>query len=230
MQTVHLRALNGAALTGLLAAGAMNANAADFGVFAEVGTFGLGGGAAVQLNERFSARAGYSTISGGINDYEAEDLDFDADVTIGAAKLLVDWYPTPSSFRITAGAMLNQTKATAVATPTGGGYTINGTFYPFFVVGSAAGRADFDHFTPYLGVGFGRALDTAGRFNVTVDIGAAFVGDPDVSLNATCTSVTPASVCTRLQQDIAAEQADVRDDADDLNLWPYANVSFSWRL
>jgi hypothetical protein len=206
------------------------AHAADFGAYAEEGTQGLGGGVALQVNERFSARAGYSRISGDINDYEADDLEFDGDVTLGAAKLLFDWHPSPRNFRITAGAMLNDTKFSAVADPIGNGYVINGTFYPAAAIGSVGGRVDFDRFVPYIGVGFGRALDTAGRFNVLVDLGAAFMGEPDVSLIARCGSSVPAATCTQLQQDLAAEQADIEDDTDALHLWPHASVSFSWRF
>ena len=231
MQTVHPPVLRAAAAAMcIFALAAVDADAADFGIYGEVGTFGLGGGAVVQFNERFSARAGYSTISQDIDDYDPEDLEFDADATIGAAKFLVDWYPTPSGFRVTAGAMLNQTKATAVAVPTGGGYTINDTFYPSATIGSANGRIDFDRFAPYLGVGFGRALDTAGHFNVLVDIGAAFVGKPNVDLTATCGISAPTPLCARLQEDVAAEQADVEDDTDNLKVWPHINLAFSWRF
>jgi len=231
MRTVHPFAVRAAVLMTCVASlGAANVSAADFGVFGEVGTLGLGAGLAAQVNDRFSARLSYSEISGDIDDYESEDLEFDADVKFGAGKLLLDWYPTPSSFRVTAGAMLNQTKFTGTADPTGGGYVINGTFYPSATIGRASGRVDFDRFAPYLGVGFGRALDTQGRFNVTVDVGAAFVGDPDVALTATCTSLVPTALCNQIQADIAAEQAEVEDDTDDLSLFPYANVAFTWRF
>jgi hypothetical protein len=224
------RVLSATVLMVCASTGATVAHATELGVFAEAGTFGLGGGFAAQFNERFSGRIGYSRISGDLDDYETDDLEFDADVTIAAAKLLFDWYPTSSIFRVTAGAMLNDNKASAVADPTGGGYVINGTFYPAFALGSITGRADFDRFTPYLGVGWGRALDTVGRFNVSVDVGAAFLSNSNVTLVANCASAVPTAVCTRIQQDLSAEEAEIEDDADDLGIWPHASVQFSWRF
>ena len=96
------------------------ANAADFGIYGEAGTLGLGGGVAWQFDDHLSARVGYSRFSSDIDEYEAEDLELDGEATIGAGKVLVDWHPARGTFRITAGAMINQTKATAVAVPTGG--------------------------------------------------------------------------------------------------------------
>jgi hypothetical protein len=237
MQSDHSRGFKAAMWsTGVCAlATAGTVNAADFGdpkfgVFAEVGTLGLGAGVAGQFNEHFSARAGYSRISGDLDDYEAEDLEFDADATFGAAKLLFDWYPkSQGKFRVTAGAMLNDSKFVGVANTTGGGYIVNDTFYPASQVGTIGGRLDFDRFAPYIGFGFGRALDTAGRFNVLVDFGA-LITEPDVSIVATCGPAISATRCTQLQSDIRAEQDEIEDDIDDIRLWPHVAVSFSWRF
>lgn len=216
-----------AALLAATAAG--SANAAEFGVYGEAGTFGAGGGFALQLGDRLSARAGYSTFSYEVNDYQAEDLSLDAKAKIGTGKLLLDWYPFGGGFRIGAGVVLNRSEATGVARPSGGGYTINGTFYPSEQIATADGQVDFDSVAPYVGLGFGRALDRTGRFNLLLDLGVAFTGEPKVTITANCGSV-PAAVCTQIQEDVASEQARIEADAEKFKLWPHLNVVLSWRF
>lgn len=211
------------------AAASGSVSAADLGVYGEAGTFGAGAGLALQLGDHFSARAGYSTFSYDVNDYQAEDLSLDAKAKVGAGKLLLDWYPFGGGFRLGAGAMLNHSGAKGVARPSSGGYTINGTFYPSSQIATADGQIDFDSVAPYVGFGFGRALDSTGRFNILMDVGVAFTGEPTITVNANCGTV-PASVCAQIQEDVAAEQASIEEDAEALKFWPHLNVALSWRF
>lgn len=213
----------------LLATTAGAVSAADFGLYGEAGTFGGGAGVAVQLNHRFSLRAGYSAFTYDVKDYQAEDLTLDGKAKVRAGKLILDWYPFGGGFRLGGGVMLNDSSATAVARPSGDGYTINGTFYSSSQIATADGHAEFDSVAPYLGIGFGRALNSSGRLNLLLDVGVAFTGEPTIALNVNCGAV-PAQVCAEIEGDVAAERERIQEDADALKLWPHVNAALSWRF
>lgn len=217
------------ALVLLAAAASSGASAADFGIYGEAGTFGGGAGVAVQLNDKFSLRAGYSAFTYDVEDYQAEDLSLDGKARVRAGKLLLDWYPFGGGFRIGAGMMLNDSSAYAIARPSESGYTINGTFYPSSQIATANGRVDFDSVAPYIGIGFGRALSSSGRLNFLLDLGVAFIGEPAVTLGVDCGSA-PTAVCAQIEDDVAAEEAQIQEDADSMKLWPHVNVALAWRF
>lgn len=202
-------------------------NAADFGVFAGAGTFGFGGGVAININEHLGARVGYETFTYKVRDQEQSDLTLDGTAKIGGIKALLDWYPMGGSFHLTAGAISNQTRIDAIAKPMGGAYTIGGNRYEATDIGEARGSAKFDSIAPYVGLGFGRALSRDGHLAVMLDVGVALTGSPTVALSATCSN---SAVCDNLAADIENERGDLQEDADQLNAWPILNVSVGYRF
>jgi opacity protein-like surface antigen len=217
------------ALTVLAAAAfSAQAQAAEFGIYGTAGTVGLGGGIAVTFNDYLGARLGYTAYDYTVDDIEETDLTLDGKLELGGVQALLDWYPVGGGFRVTVGAV-ESLSLSARARPIGGTYTLNGVDYDAADIGEATGTAKFDSLAPYLGVGLGRTLSADGRFAVSADIGVVFTGSPDVRLNVTC-AVADAAFCADLQNDVAAERAELQSDADDLKFWPVLAVGVSYKF
>ena len=207
---------------------AASANAADVGVYGTAGTVGIGGGIAGSFNPHLGARLGYTAFDYKVKDVESSDLSFDGTAELGGVQALLDWYPFGGGFRISAGAMQNA-KFSATAKPLASTYTFDGVTYSTADVASARGTAEFDSIAPYLGLGFGRALSRDGRFAFTADVGVAFTGAADVRLDVTCVN-SAAALCAQVQDDVAAEQAELQDDADQIEYWPVVALGVSYRF
>ena len=197
-------------------------------MYASAGTIGLGGGIAANFGSHFGARIGYTTYEYTVNDLEESDLTLDGKAEIGGVHALLDWYPFGGGFRFSAGAIENASLS-ARAEPIAGTYTLNGVVYSSEDIGEATGTAKYESMSPYAGLGFGRALSRDGRFAFSADVGLIFTGSPEVELNATC-RVPNAMLCTQIQADVAAEEAELQRDADDLKYWPVLSLGVSYKF
>jgi hypothetical protein len=210
----------------LLAAG--NASSADFGLYGTVGTVGLGGGVAVDLNKNIGFRLGYTTYSYDVDEVEDSDLTFNGEADLGGLQAMVDWYPFGGGFHISAG-LMDSVDLNATAVPVGDSYVIDGEEYDADDIGDARGSVDCGSTAPYLGLGFGRALSADGHFSFVFDMGLIFTGEPDVSLNVTCAAAN-ADFCNDLAADVAAEEAAMQEDANDLKYWPLLSFGLSYKF
>ena len=75
---------------------------------------------------------------------------------------------------------------------------------------------------PYLGIGYGNVAGFG--VNFYFDLGVMFQGTPSASLSATCGSAVPASTCSQLQRDVAAEQTRLQDEISGFQYYPVANI------
>lgn len=215
-----------AVLAGIMTAGA--AQGGDYGIYATAGTIGLGGGVAANFGSHVGARLGYTAFNYDIDDLEESDLTFNGEAELGGLQALLDWYPFAGGLRISVGAV-ESARVTLNATPVGGTFTFDGVEYSAANVGEARGKAEFRSLAPYVGIGFGRALTLDGRFSFTGDIGVAFTGTPDITLSVTCNSAN-AMLCAALDDDAAAEQAQLQQDAKDYKYWPVLSFGVSYRF
>jgi len=87
-------------------------------------------------------------------------------------------FPFANNFRISAGAMFNRNKFSMKGQPTGGTFTINGTTYPASDVGSFDAQVDFNKAAPYIGIGYGRPINS-GLF-ADIRPGRHVAGQPQV--------------------------------------------------
>ncbi len=221
-----MRKLIALAVLGL--AVATSANAADFGVYGTAGTVGLGGGIAGSFNSYFGARLGYTAFDYDVDDVESSDLSFDGTAELGGVQALLDWYPFAGGLRVSAGVMENA-RFEATARPLQNTYTFDSVTYSASDIAQARGTAEFDSLAPYFGVGFGRTLSRDGKFAFTADVGVAFTGTADVQLNVTCAAAA-AALCSQIQGDVAAEQVELQNDADDIKYWPVLSLGVSYRF
>ena len=82
---------------------------------------------------------------------------------------------------------------------------------------------DFNDIAPYVGIGFGNAVKSAG-FNFVADLGVIFQGTPKSEISVTGTAANAAAA------DIAKEQADLDDALGSFKVYPVLAVGLSYRF
>ncbi len=98
---------------------------------------------------------------------------------------------------------------------------IGGQTYTASEVSKLTGTVDSKDQAPYVLIGFGKHTSTG--FGLFLDLGAAFIGDPAIHLDATGdpTVVGSAEFQDRLRQ----EERNVQDDIGSyLKVWPILNL------
>lgn len=144
---------------------------------------------------------------------EVQDVSATAEAKFAFNKIDVLFDYTPfkaSSFKLVAGlAYLYNGKLTIDAAPTTG-KDIAGISFTKEELGTANGTVDWSGITPYVGLGFGRAVPK-NNVGFGVEVGGYFIGKPDVSFTATGAANGAAA-----QEDIQAEADRVKTEIEDV--------------
>ena len=189
----------------------------------------LGGG--VELSYALSQRAAVRLNADGYNRTQTTteaDIQYDAKFKLQTASLLGDWFPFANNFRISAGAMFNGNKFSLKGQPTGPGFTINDQTYTAAEVGSLEATVKFKRAAPYFGIGYGRPINSG--LSLIFDAGIMFQGSPKSRIDVTCGAAAPqgSARCTQLQNDAAAEQAQLDDSLSSFKYYPVISLGLAY--
>jgi hypothetical protein len=77
---------------------------------------------------------------------------------------------------------------------------------------------------PYLGIGYGNV--SGAGVNFYADLGVMFMGSPKATLTANCGSLN-ATQCAQLQNQAAAEQAQLEDKLKNAKYYPVLNIGIT---
>lgn len=211
---------------GAVALGATSALAA-VGATLKVGTLGVGADVTIGIQEKLNARVNLNYFSYGKSFTEEEDEDGSGGGTIRpelnlqSMGALLDWHPWARGFRVSAGFYLNQNKLDLTA-ETNDTVDFNDQEYSVSDVG---GKVDFNSLAPYLGIGYGNAVQENGHWHFSFDIGALFSGSPQVDLWATASD--PA-LQSQLDADIDGEVKEIEDDLGVFTIYPVVSLGVSY--
>ncbi len=189
-----------------------------FAIGARAGTLGFGAEAALGLSDHLVVRGGLGSF---IFDFTGDYGEVEYTVTPPSmtGTLGIDLYPGGGSFRLMAGLMFRDgdfEMESGNVTEHGpieigeGEYDEPGTLHGTLATKSTA---------PFLGIGFGRHTD--GGFGFFVDLGVAFVGEADVTLEAQ----GPIATVPGFQEDLEREAQFIEDEAAPyLKYWPILSL------
>lgn len=158
---------------------APSAIAAQLGIAARAGTLGIGGELALGLSDRLVARGGL-----GLTSYTVSTTFDDIDVELALPE---NWYNVGldlylnSALRV-GGGLLFKSEDPSLVGNLEGPVDIGGRTFTPDEVGTLTGTLMSKERAPYLLIGFGR--HTASGFGLSLDVGAAFTGEPGVTLDA----------------------------------------------
>lgn len=192
------------------------AAAQGLGIAARVGTLGLGGEAAVALTERVVVRGGL-----GLTPFEPTATFDDIDVTL----TLPTWYNVGVDLYLNGalrfgGGMLFKADDPELTGTFNAPQDIGGTTFTPAEIGTLRGVIDSSDSVPYVLLGFGK--HTAPGIGLFLDLGVAFLGDPDVTLTSEGGTL---SDDPSMQSALDQEAQDFEDDMRTyLRFWPILSL------
>ncbi len=209
-----------------LCAAAGNANAINFALGAQGGTPGLGLNATLGISKKVNARGVINLFQYNFDENEG-GIDSELDLDLNSFGALIDWHPVGGSFRISGGVFANgnEISGTGRGTP---GTTVEFGDLVFNAdeIGTVSTKIDFDSVAPYLGVGWGNAVGD-GRWAFTIDIGVYFQGNPDVLI---VTSEVDPGIAAQVAAEITNAEAELEDEIENLDLYPYLSLGFAFKF
>lgn len=205
------------------------AGATEVGVTASAGTTGASLHVTLPVMDSVNARLGVNGLKYN-TDIDTDDANFDANLKLNTYDALLDWYPSATNFRLTAGLVYNKNRITVKAVPTAGTtYTFNDTAYDASQAGVVDGRMSFKKVAPYVGIGWGNALAKNSNWGFSTDVGVMYQGAPRTFLsNSGCSA--GAIVCDQLAGDLAQESASLNDKVDKAKFYPVIRVGLSYKF
>ena len=203
---------------------------AETAVALRAGTLGIGAEFDFGIGESWVVRLGHSAFSHS-QTIDDTDATYDGKLKLGNTSATIDWHPGGKSFFLSAGAVATSNEIEVVGVPTSGRFDIGNGSYTASQIGSLRGSVEAGNgIAPYAGIGFGHPVDAGGRFTLLFDLGVIFTGTPKVNLVASCGATVPAATCTQIQADVQREISELRDEVNELEVWPVINLGFAFRF
>lgn len=201
---------------------------AETAVSADLGTTGLGLHVSLPIQPNLNARLGANYLTHSYSGHTS-DVNYDFDMKLQTFDALLDYFPGESSFRLSAGLVYNGNQIDAKGKSSSGAtYKLGANTYTASDIGTVKGNIDFRKLAPYLGLGWGNPVKTAG-WGFTSDLGVLFQGAPSTSLvNTECN--LSAAQCTQLATDVAAENVKLNDKVHNFRFYPVLRVGASYRF
>ncbi len=221
------KSLAALSLAAVLAPSFASAENVALGVYA--GTSGLGLGATYNLTESFNLRGTANYFK---YEYEAsvDDLDYDLDLKLASAELLLDWHPLQGGFRISGGVIANSNDLSGNARPQAGTTVEFGDqVFAASELGTVDADIEFRSVAPYLGVGYGN-LFQGSRLSFTADLGVMFQGSPSARVRANPPPGADPLLLARIESARAAEESSLEDEVKRFRYYPIARVGLAYRF
>lgn len=189
-------------------------HAATFGVTPQIGLAGAGATVQWGFNEYLALSAGYTGLDRSISDVKTDDATYDADISIKNPQLFVNWAPFGGHFRVSFGAMLQNSKIDLV-----------GRDFTNPQVQSATVNVEFaQSVAPAITLGWETPLNKAG-FGYHFSAGAMYAGKPEAHVDITPTN--PAVSFFQLEKD---EERKVEDELSKYKVLPILQAGVLYRL
>jgi len=197
-------------------------SAVGVGLTVKAGTLGGGLEATVGANDYLGFRFGVNMMSAGPT-IERDEGSIKTDMDWLSYGALVDLYVFGGGFRVTGGGLINKNKFKLKA-DLKESVTLDDQE---FSLSDLSGQVTFNELAPYLGIGYGNAVGAEGHWHFACDFGVMFQGEPKVDAIATASDP---SLQPYVDEALAKEVANIRDDASSFQFYPVISVGVSYRF
>ena len=211
-----------------LPAAAQTAPAERFAVGVQGGTTGFGVEGQFAATDRLVARASFDSFQYD-GDFSSDDIDYSGELDMNQGGLFLDFHPTGSALFVSGGAYFGDRGAEIVANPNTS-VEIGNTVFTAAQVGQLKGEADLGEFAPFLGVGYNNTFTSASKLGFKVLLGAAFNGDPEVTLTRVGGIPLTPAVQAQLDTELRNEEREIEEETDDLSILPVLQVGVAYRF
>lgn len=209
-------------------AAAQNAGGAAVG--ARAATTGFGVELALPVAARLGLRAAVTGGSYGL-EFDSEDITYDGEVDLSSVLAVADLHPFAGGFRLSLGALVhdNALEGSAPVRELLLREGINAP--PGLELGRLVAEATVEPVAPYAGIGWGSAPRGAGGFSASLDLGAAWHGEPEVDVRY----AGPLPLDVVLGQPVvdqlrAEEEAELEAELAEYDLFPVVALTLSYRF
>ena len=185
-----------------------------------VGSLGVGVEATRSFTSTINGRFGLNYFTYNYNGQNsAGDVLYDLDLNLFSFSLLADWYPFKADFHISGGLLYNSNKIEGVGTPARS-FIVGGTIYTPEKLGTLDAKVEPNlKLSPYLGLGWGNAVNADKKLGFVVDIGMIYQGSPDVTLTA-----------NGLMEPTSEQEPNVEDDIKNLRFYPVISLGLTYQF
>lgn len=211
-------------LSALLCCGAGCADSGGLAISGKASTLGLGGELTTAVTSNVNARVGINAFNVDFED-KAKEVEYDVGLDLYSFSALLDWHIFNSSFRVSGGVLVNQNELSLYAKPANS-VIIGEDEYEPEQIGTLTGGVDFEDIAPYVGIGWGNALDSSKRWGFTCDFGVAYTRSPRISLSADGLLADDPG----FQADLAREKGDIEDKLRPFKFYPVISLSLFYRF
>lgn len=197
-------------------------------IYAET-SFGIGVGTLggkLQLAQSLTRNTNLRLEYNGANfdtDGETDGVDYDLDLELSSAGLLLDWHAFNNGFRLTFGGLYNDNSINAESSLGNSSFEVGNTVFTAAQVGQLQGNVEFDSFAPYLGLGWGRSVHKG--YSFSLDLGVIMQGSPNVELQSVGGTLSNSSL---LLSEIEVEERELQNDLDDFDLYPVISLGVGY--
>ncbi|MBI5664505.1 MAG: hypothetical protein HZC49_05405 [Nitrospirae bacterium] len=205
-----------------------NVYAERFALGLKASTLGVGVEAEGNVNDTVGGRIGFNYLTPQNYSGELDDIEYEFDIESKNVLAVLDWHPFSGSFRLSAGAVFNDTSfdSTAKFSDSAEPVDIGGTEYAPADIGNLKGDIEFNKVSPYIGLGWDTSIGKSNRFAFLSDIGVVFQGSPNIELSAD----GPISTNATFQKDLAQEEEDYQDDLNKFKYYPVIALGIGYRF
>jgi hypothetical protein len=182
-----------------------------------VSTLGAGAEAGFRAGPYIGVRLDANLLSFDYN-RTIDSIPYKFGVNLRSGGPMLDIYPFAGGFRLTGGVRINGNGADVTATPASSVRIGNDTFTPA-QLGTLTGSLKYDRVSPYLGIGYSGRI--ASWFELGLDVGVLYQGNPRVDLAASGPFATNAT----LQADLAQEENNVQNHLSFTRWYPVVAIA-----
>jgi hypothetical protein len=203
----------------------------DFNWGLKAGTLGLGVDISKPINDFISLRLnanGFNYTTTDTSDY-SDYLEADTEYKLQTIGLLVDYHLL--QFRVTTGIYINNNIFTETTRPTSSeNVFLNNKPYSSSSIVEVEAEVSFDTVAPYIGVGWGNNgnRDGWGGWNLTIDVGLMYHGDPKLDLTVKTKSGLPEKMISAIEADALVEEEIQEEDLSDFPFYPVVMIGLNY--
>lgn len=199
-----------------------SSTAIPLGLTVKATSLGPGADLTLGLGERANLRAGLNYLDTDV-EVDLGDSEVDVALDLQTVPIFLDWHPGAGGFRISAGAVFNDSEPSMSVGPDSVLLLDAGDF----PVTSLTGTISFDGVGYYLGIGYGNAVGKDGRLHFAFDLGILYLGDVDITATAVSED---ASLQPFLDLALEDEIRELEDDIGDYPFYPLLSFGLSYRF
>jgi len=210
---------------------ALHSEDPSFNIGLKAGTLGLGIDISKPINDFISVRFN----ANGFNYATTDDSRYssvirsDKEYHLDTKGLLVDFHLL--QLRLTAGAYLNNNTITYLSKPEGNhAIVLNGVRYGTDNLEKIESTVGFNRIAPYLGVGWGNNGNREGwgGWNLTLDIGLMYHGDPTIDIDVQIKDTVSATIQNEIRENLVLEKKRQEKDLSDFPFYPVVMVGINY--